>query len=252
MPWSRRATTASWAAPMSATSSEEPSTARASATTPTTPTSARDSSPRASRSSSTSSSPTSRRAWVCTGSKPTSSRRTFDPPASFGPSGSSMRGSPRNSSISRAVTAAAPGVTTTATPCSSSDWPAVPYRHASVRRLVAVVAGPPAIAPTGLAPQLAVELGVPLYSVSKVETPAVLFELLRSSPVGGVVEGQAGRTRTADGARACRGGPRRRSRLRAGGGRQQARRRRQGAQGSGRLRRARAVNGDRQPGRIGR
>lgn len=70
----------------------------------------------------------------------------------------------------------------------SSDWPAVPYRHPSARRLVAVVAGPPAMAPTGLAPQLAVELGVPLYSTSKVATPAVLFELLRSSSVGGVVE----------------------------------------------------------------
>lgn len=72
----------------------------------------------------------------------------------------------------------------------SSDWPAVPYRHATARRLVAVVAGPPAMAPTGLAPQLAVELGVPLYSASKVETLAALFELLRSSPIGGVVEGK--------------------------------------------------------------
>lgn len=72
----------------------------------------------------------------------------------------------------------------------SSDWPAVPYRHRIARRLVAVVMGPPAMAPTGLAPQLAVELGVPLYSASKVGTPAVLFELLRNSSIGGVVEGK--------------------------------------------------------------
>ncbi len=72
----------------------------------------------------------------------------------------------------------------------SSDWPAVPYRHRIARRLVAVVTGPPAMAPNGLAPQLAVELGVPLFSASKVGTPAVLFELLRSSSIGGVVEGK--------------------------------------------------------------
>lgn len=72
----------------------------------------------------------------------------------------------------------------------SPDWPAVPYRHPVARRLVAVVAGLPAMAPTGLAPQLAVELGVPLYSTSKVGPPAVLFELLRSSSIGGVVEGK--------------------------------------------------------------
>ncbi|MDV3221626.1 GNAT family N-acetyltransferase [Intrasporangium sp.] len=72
----------------------------------------------------------------------------------------------------------------------ASDWPAVPYRHALPRRLVAIVAGPPAFGPTGLAPQLALELGVPLYSVSKVPSTAALFELLRSSPVGGVIEGK--------------------------------------------------------------
>lgn len=72
----------------------------------------------------------------------------------------------------------------------ASEWPAVPYRHAPPRRLVAVVAGPPAFGPSGLAPQLALELGVPLYSVSKVESTATLFELLRSSSVGGVVEGK--------------------------------------------------------------
>jgi ribosomal-protein-alanine N-acetyltransferase len=70
----------------------------------------------------------------------------------------------------------------------ASDWPAVPYRHANPRRLVAVVAGPPALGPSGLAPQLAVELGVPLYSSSKVESTAALFELLRVSPIGGIVE----------------------------------------------------------------
>jgi ribosomal-protein-alanine N-acetyltransferase len=72
----------------------------------------------------------------------------------------------------------------------ATDWPGVPYRHPTPRRLVAVVAGPPALGPTGLAPQLAVELGVPLYSTAMVDRAPVLFELLRASPRGGVVEGK--------------------------------------------------------------
>jgi ribosomal-protein-alanine N-acetyltransferase len=72
----------------------------------------------------------------------------------------------------------------------STDWPGVPYRHPNARRLVAVVAGPPSMGPTGLAPQLAVELGVPLYSMATVESAPVLFELLRASPRGGIIEGK--------------------------------------------------------------
>jgi ribosomal-protein-alanine N-acetyltransferase len=40
----------------------------------------------------------------------------------------------------------------------------------------------------GLAGALALELGLPLFSSVTVSEPATLFELLRSSPVGGVVE----------------------------------------------------------------
>lgn len=72
----------------------------------------------------------------------------------------------------------------------ATDWPGVPYRHPTTRRMAAVVAGPPALGPTGLAPQLAVELGVPLYSTSTVDRLPVLFELLRASPRGGIVEGK--------------------------------------------------------------
>jgi ribosomal-protein-alanine N-acetyltransferase len=46
------------------------------------------------------------------------------------------------------------------------------------------------MAPTGLAPQLAIELGVPLYSIATVGSIPTLFELLRMSPPGGVVEGK--------------------------------------------------------------
>lgn len=70
----------------------------------------------------------------------------------------------------------------------ATDWPAVPYRHPHPRRMAAIVAGPPALAPTGLASQLALELGIPLYSSAAVESPATLFELLRASPQGGVIE----------------------------------------------------------------
>lgn len=74
----------------------------------------------------------------------------------------------------------------------STDWPSVVYRHQSPRRLAAVVVGPAALGPTGLAVQLATELGVPLYSSRVVESTAVLFELLRASPCGGVVEARVG------------------------------------------------------------
>jgi len=70
----------------------------------------------------------------------------------------------------------------------SSDWPAVPYRPHGHRRVACVVNGAPGHGGTSLGAALAAELGVPLYSSSSVESPATLFELLRVSPVGGVVE----------------------------------------------------------------
>ncbi len=99
----------------------------------------------------------------------------------------------------------------------SSDWPAAPYRAHGLRRLACVVrggAGYAGPAGPGLAPALAAELGVPLLSASSLVVPgapsgsggpgapgapsgqdghatAVLFELLRTSPVGGVVECRA-------------------------------------------------------------
>jgi ribosomal-protein-alanine N-acetyltransferase len=64
----------------------------------------------------------------------------------------------------------------------SSDWPSVPYRSHGHRRIVCVVTDGPS-----LAAAVAAELGVPLFSASVVPDTATLFELLRLSPVGGVV-----------------------------------------------------------------
>ena len=72
----------------------------------------------------------------------------------------------------------------------STDWPAVPYRAHGHRRIACVVTGPgaPGYGGTGPAAAVAAELGIPLYSAGVVDGTATLFELLRSSPVGGVVE----------------------------------------------------------------
>ena len=75
----------------------------------------------------------------------------------------------------------------------STDWPAAPYRPHGHRRIACVVSGSGpaaygAYGGTSLASALAAELGIPLYSSSIVESTATLFELLRVSPVGGVVE----------------------------------------------------------------
>lgn len=69
----------------------------------------------------------------------------------------------------------------------STDWPAVPYRHVPARRLAVVVHAMSTWDPEGLAPRLAVELGVPLFAASADLSTPVLFDLLRASPVGGVV-----------------------------------------------------------------
>lgn len=78
----------------------------------------------------------------------------------------------------------------------ASDWPAAPYqlhghrRTACVVHLVGGLAGVPG--GTGLGTSLgaavAAELGIPLFSSAVVERADSLFELLRSSPVGGVLE----------------------------------------------------------------
>lgn len=70
----------------------------------------------------------------------------------------------------------------------ASDWPAPPFRLHGPKRIACVVNGVRAWEPNGLAAHLSAELGIPLYSASTVESPATLFELLRASPVGGVVE----------------------------------------------------------------
>ena len=102
----------------------------------------------------------------------------------------------------------------------ATDWPAVPYRGQGFRRLACVVTGVPGYSGTNLAHALAAELGLPLFSAATLspltgshgpggaasdlgtgraggatEGPvtAVLFELLRTSPIGGVVECRASR-----------------------------------------------------------
>lgn len=71
----------------------------------------------------------------------------------------------------------------------ATDWPSVPYRPHGHRRIACVVSGVSGYGGgTSLAAAVAAELGIPLYSSSTVESSATLFELLRASPVGGVVE----------------------------------------------------------------
>jgi len=77
----------------------------------------------------------------------------------------------------------------------ATDWPSVPYRAHGHKRMACVVKGvqsPAGAVGLGLAGALAHELGVPLYSSATVAEPATLFELLRASPVGGVVECRLG------------------------------------------------------------
>lgn len=69
----------------------------------------------------------------------------------------------------------------------SSEWPAVPFRRTPAHRLAAVVNGAPTWDSASLARQLATELGLPLLSALHI-TPAEIWPVLESSPVGGVVE----------------------------------------------------------------
>ncbi len=70
----------------------------------------------------------------------------------------------------------------------ASDWPAAPYQTHGHTRIACVVKGVRGYSTFGLAGALALELGLPLFSAATVPEPATLFELLRSSPIGGVVE----------------------------------------------------------------
>ncbi|MEO5745716.1 MAG: GNAT family N-acetyltransferase [Terracoccus sp.] len=70
----------------------------------------------------------------------------------------------------------------------ATDWPAMPYRHQSGRRVAVIVRASPVWDPAGLAPLLAAELAIPLFTAGPELSLPVLFELLRVSPVGGVVE----------------------------------------------------------------
>lgn len=70
----------------------------------------------------------------------------------------------------------------------ATDWPAMPYRHRSGRRVAVIVRASRVWDPAGLAPLLAAELAVPLFTAGPELTLPVLFELLRVSPAGGVVE----------------------------------------------------------------
>jgi len=70
----------------------------------------------------------------------------------------------------------------------SSDWPAAPYHLHAPRRFACVVHRAGGYGGTSLGAAVAAELGVPLLSSTVVESTEALFELLRSSPVGGVLE----------------------------------------------------------------
>ncbi|EWT01521.1 acetyltransferase [Intrasporangium oryzae NRRL B-24470] len=76
----------------------------------------------------------------------------------------------------------------------ATDWPAVPYHAHAPKRMACVVNGVRAWDPNGLAEHLSHELGLPLYSASTVGDTSTLFELLRASPIGGVVECKASPT----------------------------------------------------------
>jgi ribosomal-protein-alanine N-acetyltransferase len=70
----------------------------------------------------------------------------------------------------------------------SSDWPAVPYRPHRPHRMALVINGVPGVEAKPLANLVAAELSLPVFSVRNVPDTSVLWELLRQSPVGGVVE----------------------------------------------------------------
>ncbi|WP_343992526.1 GNAT family protein [Terrabacter terrae] len=71
----------------------------------------------------------------------------------------------------------------------ASDWPAAPYSQHAHRRTACVVHRTGGYdAGTSLAAAVATELGIPLFSSTVVGNTDSLFELLRSSPVGGVLE----------------------------------------------------------------
>ncbi|MDN5797440.1 MAG: GNAT family N-acetyltransferase [Intrasporangium sp.] len=70
----------------------------------------------------------------------------------------------------------------------ASDWPAVPYRPHRPHRMALVINGVPGVDGRGVANLVAAELSLPVFSIRTVPDPAVLWELLRQSSIGGVVE----------------------------------------------------------------
>lgn len=71
----------------------------------------------------------------------------------------------------------------------SSEWPAAPFRRHHPRRIAVVVNGVPGWEDSvSLAHQLAVELDLPVFSTRTLQPPQV-WQLLESSPIGGIVEG---------------------------------------------------------------
>lgn len=70
----------------------------------------------------------------------------------------------------------------------STDWPAAPFHRRPSRRMAVVVSGRAGGSTSRLASQLATELHLPLFAEQVVAEHDTLWELLRLSPAGGVVE----------------------------------------------------------------
>jgi ribosomal-protein-alanine N-acetyltransferase len=70
----------------------------------------------------------------------------------------------------------------------ASEWPAVPYRPHRPHRMVLIINGILPVEGRPLAELVAAELSLPVFSSRAVTQTPVLWELLRHSPVGGVVE----------------------------------------------------------------
>jgi ribosomal-protein-alanine N-acetyltransferase len=70
----------------------------------------------------------------------------------------------------------------------ASEWPAVPYRPHRPHRMALVINGILSVEAKPLAHLVAAELSLPVFSSRAVTETPVLWELLRHSPVGGVVE----------------------------------------------------------------
>lgn len=70
----------------------------------------------------------------------------------------------------------------------SVDWPAVPYRPHRPHRMALVINGVPGVDAKPLADLVAAELSLPVFSTRTIPDVSIIWDLLRHSPVGGVVE----------------------------------------------------------------